>query len=144
LSEDILGPIPINLFDPRFINIYTYASNDPINFVDPLGLLSREQGEAIGKAPSLIKQLQEARAQTRFLNEGVSALDAVSRTIPKGQTVDAYLIADPNTGQVLGVDTGEGSITKPGTLVVPVKIEGTGPVLQQKEAPAIEACGNIH
>jgi RHS repeat-associated protein len=32
-------PAPANLYDPQSLNRYTYCANDPINFVDPWGLM---------------------------------------------------------------------------------------------------------
>ena len=68
LSPDPIVPVDVALGDPQAWNIYTYARNNPVNYIDPSGLYTFENGtpeqqaqfrEALGTLANLIPYMAD-------------------------------------------------------------------------------------
>lgn len=88
------------------VNWYAYVGNDPVNFVDPLGLCSEEDGvlnnTTIGKA------LETATKIYSFVKENKEELEQI--TIGAIKVVSGALMIGGGTGFGGGITVGSGGV----------------------------------
>ncbi|UFH60178.1 RHS repeat-associated core domain-containing protein [Sulfurovum mangrovi] len=102
LGEYMSGQGNAGVFNPKNLSLFTYTYNNPVNLVDPDGMLTKEEGAAISdhvygemgsKLPGHIQQVTNEKELNRY---GVSQTDLVNEST--GFASGIY--KNTNTGEV--------------------------------------------
>ena len=123
--------------DPFNTNRYVYCLNNPVNFVDPLGLKS---GAFTNSGPSgadypnpagalVIQPMQGKLGQNRLISS-MQMINRFEKNIPLGQKKVIILHYNRYTGQFMSTDPNQPEIIPKGDpktwIEIPIKLTGTG------------------